>query len=107
MPVESFQRLRRLAPRNAHVLEAQADGLMKLGQSQAALEAWRTLAEGSEVASPLWYRAKYELALCHYQLGNYEQCRKVIAVTSVLHPDLGGPETKARFERLRAQAEGK
>lgn len=72
---------------------------------QAALAQWRVIERRSAKASPMWFDAKYHQAEAHHRLGNSEQALRVIKLTSALHPELGGEERKARFEKLRTKCE--
>jgi tetratricopeptide (TPR) repeat protein len=65
------------------------------------LELWRTVERGAKVGSQAWFEAKLQLAQLHARLGNDEQARKILRLTELLHPELGGSASKAKFEALR------
>ncbi len=67
---------------------------------QAALLRWRQVQRHSPPGSPRWFRAKYSQALAHQRLGNTPQAIRIIQLTEVLHPQLGGPQMKTRFAEL-------
>jgi tetratricopeptide (TPR) repeat protein len=67
---------------------------------QAALLRWREVQRHSRPGSPRWFRAKYAQALAHHRLGNSAQAVRIIKLTEVLHPELGGPEMKTSFVEL-------
>jgi predicted Zn-dependent protease len=67
---------------------------------RSALQRWRSLARGLREGSPRWWEAKENVARLHLRLGNPKQTRKMIELLSILRPDLGGPESKARFQSL-------
>lgn len=72
---------------------------------KAALEQWRLVASKSRPGSPRWLRAHYGLARTQLDLGNPQQASNVIKLVAATHPDLGGAQLKASFERLRAACE--
>ncbi len=90
-------------PRNADVLELLA-ALLSQGSKatdwEAALLRWRELEHHSRTGTPRWYRAKYHLAETYAKLGKRERAAQIVNVTKILHPDLGGPELKSKFEAL-------
>jgi hypothetical protein len=74
----------------------------------AALDRWRLLEQANRPGGDAWFRAKYGLALTHWKLGNCERAARLIELTQVLHPTLGGPQLKTKFlellERCRQQS---
>jgi len=103
----AYQWLAKIYPRDGDVQEACARLLstrQDRGSLEAALAKWREVEDGSRPAGDRWFRAKYEVALLHYRLGNRRQTEKMIRLLAVLHPELGGSEMKARFQELLARA---
>ncbi|MBN2217831.1 MAG: hypothetical protein JW719_10705, partial [Pirellulales bacterium] len=105
---EALQRyapLVRAQPDDAKLGEAYAQ-LLAAGADrrsrEAALVEWRRLESRSKPGSPRWFRAKYAIAELHLALGRPDRARKMIELLVLLHPDLGGPAMKARFEQLLA-----
>ena len=101
-----FKLLRETYPRDADVLEAQAVSLSLVPGTAAvpaALAAWRDLERHLEPGSPRWLRAKLELARLHLRGGDRAQAAKIVEVTTLLHPELGGPELKSQFEALQRE----
>ncbi len=104
--VHRFAELSRQHPRDGQIQEQYALLLSSAGNKpslETALIKWRELEQRSQAATPRWFRAKYYLALTHEKLGNKQQAAKIITLTQVLHPDLGGPELKPRFLELLAR----
>ena len=102
-------RLAAAFPDDAAIQESYADALAATGQPdqlRRALEQYRVLAERSPEASSRWFRAKYAIAALHLRLGNAEQSAKIVRLLKVLHPELGGPEMRGRFDRLLMKASG-
>lgn len=98
-----YEALAEAYPRDGEIQEDFARWLLSLGDRnslEAALARYREVERKSPPGSERWFRAKYAMALAHHQLGNDEAAAKIIGVTQVLHPDLGGPVLKARFLKL-------
>lgn len=68
---------------------------------KAAVERWQLLERGSKAGSDRWFRAKYHTARATARLGDKAAAAKQVDVLEILHPELGGPAWKARFEQLR------
>jgi tetratricopeptide (TPR) repeat protein len=100
---EIFAKLRDRVPGNPRVLEAQAECFMQLGRYAQAREMWRQNLAMLREASPAWFRAKYKLALACALSGDSQQAIKIIQVTELLHPDLGGTELKSKMLELKAK----
>lgn len=101
--LEAYRSLSTAYPLDGEVQESYAALLSAKGDlasRQAALEQWRGIEKKSPPGSPRWFRAKYAVALTHFELGNKQQAAQVIELLRLLHPELGGPEMKARFEGL-------
>ena len=91
------------SPNDGALQEAYAELLLDSDdkpQIQAALERWRAIDKRSRPGTARWLRAKYALASAHLKLGNSAQAKKIIALTRVLAPDLGGAEMQAKFDAL-------
>ncbi len=70
---------------------------------EAALRQWREVERRAKPGSPLWFRAKYATADLHRRLGRPDQARKILSLVEILHPTMGGPPMRKRFESLRRQ----
>ena len=51
--------------------------------------------------SPLWFDARYGLALAYFHAGQQRESAQLIDATAILHPDLGGGTLQKKFIRLR------
>jgi len=69
----------------------------------AARARWRQVEQGSPAASPRWFRARYARAQLYLRAGDRTRCAKLIELTQVLHPEMGGPAMKKQFLELLAQ----
>jgi tetratricopeptide (TPR) repeat protein len=63
---------------------------------------WRRLEALEQPGSPEWLAARLEVATISLKLGQREECQKLLSVTRVLYPELGGPELKAKFDALES-----
>jgi hypothetical protein len=98
-----FSRLVKADPKNADLRQEYAAVLTQSGDEKwlrLGLDQWRLILRNIEPKTPLWYRARYQVALAHHDLGEKDEAAKVIRYLKILSPDLGGPEMKARFLTL-------
>ena len=103
-----FKQLVEAYPDDGQMQEEYAEWLLTEGSRssvEAAQAKWREIERRSPPGSDRWFRAKYALASAQHRLGNSEQAVKIITVTQVLHPELGGPVMKARFLKLLEQCQ--
>ena len=82
------------------ILRDLGDTYFRLEAYELAVETERVRGNKLAAGSPAWFDARYCLALALYRSDRIKEARKIIDATSILHPDLGGGETRARFERL-------
>ncbi|HYW78480.1 MAG TPA: hypothetical protein VE890_02850, partial [Thermoguttaceae bacterium] len=102
----AYETLAAAAPDDGAIQEAYAELLLSRRDAaslEKAMVKWRELEKRSPQGSPRWFRAKYAIAWLHCQSGNKQQTAKMITLLKLLHPDLGGPEMKARFDDLLAR----
>ena len=109
--LDAFRWLANVHTRDGEIQESYArllSGKRDRRSLQEALLKWRELEKKSQSGSERWFRAKYEVALLHYRLGDRQQAEKIISLLAVLHPELGGPAMKPRFTALldRCKAPG-
>lgn len=102
--LKKLELLAKAAPQDGAVQEEFARLLLVGGRDaaswNAALAKWREVEQRSRPGTDRWFRAKYYLALTHERLGNCQRAAEIITLTQVLHPEMGGPEMKAKFEEL-------
>jgi hypothetical protein len=90
-------------PRDGKIQEAYAQLLSTRQDTvslQAALAKWSEVIQKSEPAGDRWFRAEYAVAELHYRLGNKQRAVQIIKRLQLLYPAMGGPEMKARFQKL-------
>jgi hypothetical protein len=105
---KSLPRIKALAkdnPKNRKIQAAYASLLLEQsdrGGWSDALKKWREIETRSRRTSPEWFEAKYGQARAKYKLGETQQAARIIRMTQVLHPDLGGAAMAKRFRALLA-----
>ena len=105
---KSLSELKTLAtenPKNGKIQAAYASLLLEQsdrGGWSDALKKWREIESRSRRTSPEWFEAKYGQARAKYKLGQTQQAARIIRMTQVLHPDLGGTTMAKQFRTLLA-----
>ena len=92
------------SPRNKQLLRTTANLLLKTSVRKRILKARqyrRRLESFEKPGTTEWLTARYHVALCTFQLAEYAECRKLLKVTKLLYPRLGGGELRRKFETLR------
>ena len=94
-------------PEDGALQEALAELLAagKTEQRKQALRKWREVQQKSRPGTPRWFRASYGLARTQYLLGNKVAAAAAVRLVAQAYPELGGPEQRARFERLLADSQ--
>jgi tetratricopeptide (TPR) repeat protein len=75
---------------------AQAKGDMK-----EANERWTAVENTAAESDPLWYEAKYQLAVIYDKQGNLSGACSKLAQTRAEHPTLGSDDMKVRWDKLQ------
>ena len=78
-----------------------ADTYQRLDAFVLAIDAERYRGSRLSPGSLPWFESRYGMALAYYRADRPKDARQLIDATAILHPDLGGGELRARFERLR------
>jgi tetratricopeptide (TPR) repeat protein len=100
-----YRRLLERAPKDRALLSRAATGIGGLGTVDAAREAkalWRRLENIENAGSAGWLSARLEVIRCCRQLKEIDECRKLLRVTRLLYPELGGAALKQQFDELEA-----
>jgi tetratricopeptide (TPR) repeat protein len=66
---------------------------------KAANERWTAVENTAAESDPLWYEAKFHLALIYDKQGNKQSACSKLAQTRAEHPTLGSPEMKVRWDK--------
>ncbi len=98
-----YQQLVEQAPRDVKLLRTSAELCETIDSSAATTRAksyWRRLESALKAGTPDWLDARWHVIRCCQKLGEQTEADKLLKVTKLLYPDLGGPEMKARFEEF-------
>lgn len=101
--VEAWQSLVTIEPANVEWLEALAMSHQARQSREswaAAKETWRKIEALHSPGSDAWLSARWHIADCCVRIDQVEEARRLIGVTRVLYPELGGETLKERFEEL-------
>jgi Tfp pilus assembly protein PilV len=93
-----LEALRVERPRDPLVIEALALAAIKSRRYEAASAHWQSLTGGLPKGSPAWYRAQLNWIVCLRRTGRMKQALHSVETLEVLHPQLGGPILRRRFE---------
>ncbi|HEX6985753.1 MAG TPA: hypothetical protein VF170_10260, partial [Planctomycetaceae bacterium] len=91
-------------PNDKALLAQAATALLASGDPEAVRQArdYGRRLEGLEPpGSEAWLRARLRVIEAHVALGETAEARKLLTVTRLLHPRLGGGETKAAYDALQ------
>jgi hypothetical protein len=72
---------------------------------QKAQAAWRKLEAALTPGGADWFQARFQVASLTLELDQRDECRKLIGVTRLLYPDLGGDDLRAKFLDLQRRCE--
>jgi hypothetical protein len=78
-----------------------ADAYDRLDAQGLVVEVQRLRSRKQVTGSSAWFDARYGQALAYYRSGQADEARQLIDGTAILHPELGGGEIRAKFDRLR------
>jgi hypothetical protein len=71
------------------------------GDWKEANERWTAVENTAAESDPLWYEAKYQLAVIYEKQGNIQGACSKLAQTRAEHPTLGSDEMKVRWDKLQ------
>jgi tetratricopeptide (TPR) repeat protein len=101
--IEAYESLLKSGQRTRTMLRTVANLLLQCGTDACltrALGYFRQIEAQEKKGSPEWLRASYDIALCCFKLKQFDESRKIVRVTRVLYPELGGGDLKKKFEQL-------
>jgi len=80
-------------------------GLARIAQQKKnwkdAVTLWTTVESTAAESDPLWYDAKYNIAVVYNEQGNTQGACSKLAQTRAEHPTLGSPEMKTQWDALQ------
>ena len=71
------------------------------GDWKEANERWTAVENTAAESDPLWYEAKYHLAVIYEKQGNVQGACSKLAQTRAEHPTLGSDDMKVRWDKLQ------
>ncbi len=71
------------------------------GDWKDANERWTAVENTAAESDPLWYEAKYQLAVVYEKQGNVQGACSKLAQTRAEHPTLGSDDMKVRWDKLQ------
>nr|MDQ3332912.1 hypothetical protein [Planctomycetota bacterium] len=91
-------------PNDRALLMQAAASLAASGDPSAIEQArdyWRRLESLEAAGSDAWFKARLNVIETSLTLGDVAEARKLLSVTRLLHPHLGGSETKAAYDAIQ------
>jgi outer membrane protein assembly factor BamD (BamD/ComL family) len=70
-----------------------------------AQSTWRKLEVALTPGSSDWFDARYHVAALALELDQRDECRKLIGVTKLLYPEMGGDASRAKFLELERRCD--
>ncbi len=98
-----YETLRKTRPRDRSLLETIGKLHLKHAQPedfQRAKLVYRQLESFDPPGSPAWLRTRLAVARNCLQLGEQAECEKLLKVTRILYPELGGEELQAEYAEI-------
>ena len=98
-----YETLLKAHPRDRQLLQAIGTLSLQHGQpadQQRAKSAYRQLESCDPAGSPAWLRTRLQVARVSLQLGEIAESEKLLKVTRILYPELGGAELKSEYGEL-------
>ena len=104
-----YETLRKAHPKDRSLLEAIGSLSLKRGQPvdlKRARSIYRQLESFDPAGSPAWLRNRLTIARVCLQLGEKAECQKLLKVTRILYPELGGTELRGEYAELEKELAG-
>ncbi len=104
---EIYRRLIENGMANADVLASAAENLNQETDPKALARAqayWQRAEKTSPPGSDAWFTARFHNLELMLRRGNDADFRKLLGVTKILHPELGGSDWQAKFEKLERES---
>lgn len=101
--IEYYEKLLAGTPNDRALRKTTAELLLQSTDRKHLAKAkayWRQIESAEKKGSPEWLKARYHVALSLFRLGELKECRKLLRVTRLLYPKLGGPHLRRQFEDL-------
>jgi hypothetical protein len=106
--IAAYERLAKEHARSATIQEGYAEVLAASENREdlnKALAQWRVVASRTKPQTDRWFRAKYEVALLNFRLGDKSQAAQLIKYLQATSPDLAGTSYEKKFVELLRKCE--
>ncbi len=104
-----YETLRKAHPKDRSLLESIGTLSVKRGQPadlKRAKSIYRQLESFDPAGSPAWLRTRLTTARVCLQLGEKTECQKLLKVTRILYPELGGKGLRGEYAELERAMTG-
>lgn len=104
--LNTYEALLAQSPNDRTLLKEVSRLLVDCGSRECLEKAktnWRKVESLEKPGSPDWFEARYQSTRVLLLLHEYEECRKLLNVTRLLHPELGGETLQKKFQALEAE----
>lgn len=101
-----YQRMLDQSPRDVDMARRVGQALFDRDEPECralAKTSWQRVERFLKQGSEDWLEARWHVIACCLRLGEREQAQKLLHVTKLLYPQLGGDELRDRFLKLEAQ----
>jgi TolA-binding protein len=101
--IDVYDSLLSRSPKDRLLLRTVAELLTRCGTPacyRKAKKRWKTLESLEKPGGTKWINARYQVAWCAWMLKEYDECRKLLAVTRLVYPKLGGSDLRGKFTAL-------
>lgn len=101
--IAAYQQLVEKSPRDAKLLRTAAELCESLDSQEGMQQAktyWRRLEGVLKAGSVEWLEARWHVIRCCRRLGENAEADKLLKVTKLLYPELGGETLRRRFEEM-------
>lgn len=105
--IELYEAMLRKHPRDMSLLQTTASRCLDRGHPEnldRAKEIYRQLESMERAGSDSWLRHRLAIARITFRQGEVEECQKLVQVTRILYPKLGGDDLKSQYDHLAAEA---
>ena len=106
--IKIYEQLLQATPNDKPLLMTYVAALRRCGTAEclkSVVTAWRRLESQHPAGSAEWLAARYEFCRGLLDLGQSDAARKLIKITRILYPKLGGQELADKFAELERRSE--
>jgi hypothetical protein len=104
--MQAYEALAAQSPKDRQLIRTVAELLLECPTRECLVKAktyWRKLESLEQPGSTTWLEARYQVAHACLELEEFAECGKLLGVTKLLYPELGGEQLRAKFAKLEAE----